>query len=84
MSVPKNVQFTNLIKSGGRLREFNFRRSQSANGPIFTVDVPDDKGEREYLIFYQENKQWIFQGTKPATWIDEALPRILEAINVHL
>ncbi len=25
MTQPKNIQFTKLIKAGGRLREFNFR-----------------------------------------------------------
>ena len=83
MSVPKNIQFTNLIKVGGRLREFNFRRSHSTDGPVFTVDVADDKGDRQYLIFHLNDKQWMFQGARPSGWIEDAFPRILEAISAY-
>ena len=80
MTVQKNIQFTNLIKAGGRLREFNFRRSQGSIGPMFTVDVADEKGERRYLVFRQEDKRWKLEGNKPEAWIEEVIPQILKAM----
>lgn len=48
-SVIKNIQFTRLAKSTGRLREFNFRKITGAPEDTFHVDVSDDRGNR--IIF---------------------------------
>jgi hypothetical protein len=81
---PKNIQFTNLIKAGGQLHEFNFRRSTGAEGPMFTVDVADPKGSRHYMIFRLENKRWVLKTKNVPEWIEEAIPKIQLAIDVHL
>jgi hypothetical protein len=49
MAVLKNVQFSKLIKAEGRLREFNFRKSNGIGGPVYHVDVSDDRGNRYYI-----------------------------------
>jgi hypothetical protein len=77
----KNIQFTVLIKSGGQLREFNFRKSAGPTGSMFTIDVADIRGERHYLMFRQENSEWILKTTEMAGWIKEALPKISETIH---
>ncbi len=51
----KNIQFTKLIKVDGRLKEFNFRKSNSSREGIFTIDVIDDRGNR--IIFNMENSE---------------------------
>lgn len=47
--VLKNVQFSKLIKAEGRLREFNFRKSNGIIGPVYHVDVSDD-GETGIIL----------------------------------
>ena len=78
---PKNIQFTHLIKAGGQLREFNFRRSQSPEGPLFTVDVADPNGGRHYLLLRLEDNQWILKTKTMVAWIGEVIPQIQEAIK---
>ena len=81
MTLPKNIQFTRLIKAGGRLREFNFRKSQGLNNAIFTVDIADDRGDRHYVIFRLVNGEWILENKKIVPWIEEVLPQVEEAIR---
>jgi hypothetical protein len=80
MNPPKNIQFTKLIKAGGRLREFNFRKSSSKSGPIFTVDVADHHDIRHYLIFRKDGDKWFLESKEIALWIEEVIPQIKEAV----
>lgn len=77
----RNIQFTVLIKAGGLLREFNFRKSVGQTGNLFTIDVADIRGERHYLIFRQENNQWILKTAEIPDWIKEVVPKISERIQ---
>lgn len=81
MDVIKNIQFTVLLKAGGLLREFNFRKSTGPVGSLFTIDVADTRGERHYLMFRQEDNQWILKTTEIPDWIKEVLPKIVERIQ---
>jgi hypothetical protein len=76
----KNIQFTKLIKAGGRLREFNFRKSMGVDGPLFTVDVADEKGSRHYILFRQKDKEWTLKTTNIPSWIEEAIQQIQNLI----
>ncbi len=80
MKPPKNIQFTKLIKAGGRLREFNFRKSNSVSGQIFTVDVADHHDIRHYLIFRQDGNNWSLESKDVALWIEEVMPQIKDAV----
>jgi len=79
----RNIQFTKLIKTGGRLREFNFRKSKGKEGPMFTIDVADPKDERHYLIFRYKENRWVLEKKNLVAWIEEALPQIAVAIEVY-
>ena len=81
MQQVKNIQFTNLIKAGGRLHEFNFRKSTGIDGPVFTVDVADQYGVRQYVMFRQEQGEWVLKTNHIPAWIEEALPKIKQAIT---
>jgi hypothetical protein len=81
MGVKKNVQFTKLIKAGGRLREFNFRKSQGTAGAIFNVDVPDERDNRYYIVFKQVANEWTAEKTNLPSWLVDALPQIEIAIK---
>jgi hypothetical protein len=80
---PKNIQFTNLIKADGRLHEFNFRKSVTANGPLFTVDVADKNGSRHYIFFHFADKHWLLKTRNNPAWIEEVIPKIQQAIETH-
>jgi hypothetical protein len=84
MQHPKNIQFTNLLKAGGQLREFNFRKSLGTDGPLFTVDVVDQKAGRYYLIFRLEGKSWTLKTKNIPAWIEEVIPKIQQAIDIHV
>jgi hypothetical protein len=81
MAVKKNVQFTKLIKAGGRLREFNFRKSQGTAGAIFNVDVPDERDNRYYIVFKQMANEWTLEKTNLPSWLVDTLPQIELAIK---
>ena len=84
MQIQKHIQFTNLIKAGGQLHEFNFRRSVGAEGPIFTVDVADQKGDRHYIMFRLEADRWMLRSKMLPAWIEEVIPQIQQAIDTQV
>jgi hypothetical protein len=45
------------------------------------IDVADVRGERHYLMFRQENSQWILKTSEIPDWIKEVLPEIKERIQ---
>lgn len=80
----KNIQFTKLIKSEGRLREFNFRKLSGVNEGIFTVDVSDDRGNRILFRMQKENNTWkIIQQPLP-NWIWDIEISFNDAIEEEL
>jgi len=81
MQYQKNIQFTNLIKAGGHLREFNFRKSMGVDGPLFTVDVADEAGGRHYLMFRLDDDHWELKTKNMPAWIEEVIPQIQSAIT---
>ena len=79
MNPVKNVQFTRLIKAGGQLREFNFRKSDGVSSPMVTVDVADMRGERHYIRFTSTGDQWHASHEQLPEWIQEVLPSLQDA-----
>jgi hypothetical protein len=58
----KNIQFTRLVKAEGRLREFNFRKSNGLQEGLFTVDVSDDRGNR--IVFHMQKEEGVWKINK--------------------
>jgi hypothetical protein len=81
MAVLKNVQFSKLIKAEGRLREFNFRKSNGIGGSVYHVDVSDDRGNRYYMTLLPEEETWTVQEKDLPPWIQEAVPQFNSAIQ---
>ena len=85
----KIVHFTRLIKAGGRLREFNFRKLRGPDLELFTVDTVDDRGNRILFRMQKEdNNHWAIQPQMLPKWIPENEDKLHEAIedelhNVH-
>jgi len=80
----KVIHFTRLIKAGGRLREFNFRKLRGLEQEMFTVDTVDDRGNRILFRMIKENNQWtILQQILPG-WIADSELKLHEAIEDEL
>lgn len=66
----KNIHFTKLVKTGDRVREFNFRMLPGTDNQLFHVDVPDDRGNR--IIFRMQkadNGHWRIVDAALPAWI---------------
>ncbi|HEY6506271.1 MAG TPA: hypothetical protein VIZ28_19980 [Chitinophagaceae bacterium] len=85
VSFIKIVHFTRLIKAGGRLREFNFRKLRTTDPEIFTVDTVDDRGNR-ILFRMQKNgtNQWGVMPQVLPRWVPENEIKLHEAIEDEL
>ena len=82
----KVVHFTRLIKAGGRLREFNFRKHKQFDEDIFSVDTVDDRGNR--ILFHMRNRDnspWTIDPDQPLpAWIVENEEQLREQIGDEL
>lgn len=65
----KNVQFSKLVKTEGKLREFNFRKSNPDGIVLFFVDVTDDRNNRIIFQMQKENELWKIQPQLLPDWI---------------
>lgn len=67
----KNIQFTKLIKIDGRLKEFNFRKSNGKQEGLFTVDVIDEKGKRIIFSMEMQDSSWKITNTELPAWVTD-------------
>ena len=81
----KNIQFSKLIKTEGRLREFNFRKS-NPNGEIllFFVDVTDDRSNRIIFQMQKENELWKILPQLLPDWVLKNEEKFHELIEEEL
>jgi hypothetical protein len=78
------VQFSLLVKAGGRLREFNFRKLRNPENEMFTVNVCDERGERHFFDLRKEEKNWHIPQTNLPPWITQSEPTIQQAVEEEL
>jgi hypothetical protein len=81
----KVVHFTRLIKAGGRLREFNFRKLRQLEEELFSVDTVDDRGNR--ILFHMHkgaNASWSINQTALPIWVTENESKLREHIEEEL
>jgi len=77
----KVVHFTRLIKAGGRLREFNFRKLRGLDQETFTVDTVDDRGNRIIFAMSKEGGTWKLGSTLLPKWICQYEVQLSDAIE---
>ena len=77
----KNIQFTKLIKVDGRLKEFNFRKSNSKQEGAFTVDVIDERGARIIFSMEKLDGNWKISNQKLPDWVIKNEPSYNEIIE---
>ncbi len=80
----RNIQFTKIVKTEGRLREFNFRKLGGVNEGIFTVDVVDDRGNRIMFRMQKEDNQWRIIAQSLPSWITNAEQNFHDLIEESL
>ena len=76
----KVVHFTRLIKAGGRLREFNFRKLRQLEEEIFSVDTVDDRGNRILFYMRNNNSNWSISPQSLPAWVVENEAKLNEHI----
>jgi len=77
----KRIQFSRLIKANGRLREFNFLKSEGPKNNFSEVDVRDEYGKRFIFTMRPDGTEWKMDETAIPTWIREAEPLLDAAIT---
>ncbi len=80
----KNIQFSKLVKTEGRLREFNFRKSNPNGTVLFFVDVTDDRSNRIIFQMIKDNESWKIQPQLLPDWIVKNENKFHELIENEL
>ncbi|MFL5738759.1 MAG: hypothetical protein ACJ75B_00970 [Flavisolibacter sp.] len=77
-----STYFSKVIKAGERQREFNFRQSSGNDNNRYSVDVPDERGNRVMFSMQRnEEGQWKAAQKDLPTWIREAEEELDRAIE---
>jgi len=77
----RNIQFTKLLKAGGRLREFNFRKTSFEGNVFFNVDVTDDRGNRIMFRLQKEENAWKIIPQVLPEWITAIEPNLYDVVE---
>ncbi len=81
----KIVHFTRLIKAGGRLREFNFRKVTVEGEEIFNADTVDDRGNRILFRMQKKDGKWILSPLQILPqWITENEDKFNSEIEIGI
>jgi len=77
-----STYFSKLIKAGDKLREFNFRQTYLNDDSRYTVDVPDDKGNRiMFSIYRNADAEWKVSAQLMPMWVHNAETDLAKAIE---
>ena len=77
-----STYFSKVIKAGDKLREFNFRQSSMNDNGRYTVDVPDDKGNRiMFSIYKNADAEWKVAAQLMPMWVHNAESELAVAIE---
>jgi hypothetical protein len=80
-----STYFSKLIKAGDRLREFNFRLASINDDSRYTVDVPDDKGNRILFSLYKNaEREWKIAAQRMPIWVHHAETDLAHAVEENL
>lgn len=84
MQFVKMIQFSRLVKSEGRLREFNFRKIKSPGEELFSVNVCNERGDRIAFNMQKKDNGWRIQPAELPKWILQNETNLNEAIEDEL
>lgn len=81
----KIVHFTRLIKAGGRLREFNFRKVNVEGEEVFNADTVDDRGNRILFRMQKKDGRWVLSPLQILPqWITENEEKFNSEIEIGI
>jgi hypothetical protein len=78
------IQFSLVVKAGGRLREFNFRKLNNTDTDLFSANVCDEKGERVFFYMQKYEGGWKLSPAALPHWVIETEGQIAEALKEEL
>ncbi len=78
------IQFTRLVKAGGRLREFNFRKLNGADTERFSINVVDDRGERILFQMVKQENGWKLPTQQLPVWIEQSEKQLHQLIEEEM
>lgn len=77
-----STYFSKVMKAGDKMREFNFRLASANDDTRYTIDVPDDKGNRIiFSMFKNADGEWKIAAQLMPLWIHEAEQMLASAIE---
>ncbi len=77
-----STYFSKVIKAGERQREFNFRQINKGQEPQYSVDVPDEKGNRVMFSMHKNADGNWTAGVQPLpAWVQDAEIALAAAIE---
>ncbi|HEY0355168.1 MAG TPA: hypothetical protein VGC29_03125 [Flavisolibacter sp.] len=77
-----STYFSKVIKAGERQREFNFRQINKGVEPQYSVDVPDEKGNRVMFQMHKsEDGAWKTSVQQLPEWVQDAENALAAAIE---
>ena len=77
-----SMYFSKIIKTGERQREFNFTKLTRNATPRFSVDVPDERGNRIMFSMLQDDAgEWRTDTENLPSWIHHVEGMLAEAIR---
>jgi hypothetical protein len=78
------MYFSKIIKTGERQREFNFTKLSRTTDTGFSVDVPDDKGNRiMFRMHLNPEGEWKTEDENLPLWVHNAETFLADAIKEH-
>jgi hypothetical protein len=77
------LQFSDYIKAGGRLREFNFLRKKISDAIAFDVDVADERGNRYMFVMQENDGTWRIKNGRVPEWVPQAESSLHAVIMEH-
>jgi hypothetical protein len=80
----KAVQFSLLIKTGGRLREFNFRKLKVPDQEVMAADVCTERGERVFFNLHKSETGWEITTENLPAWIEQFKKNIHQAVDEEM
>lgn len=86
LEVVRNLQFSRLVKTGDRLREFNFTKLRGLMDGFFSIDVADEKGNRIIFLMERNGDYWHISDTEISlpNWILASVDKLHELIETAL
>jgi hypothetical protein len=76
-----STYFSKVIRAGDKQREFNFRQTNLNDDSRYTVDVPDDRGNRiVFSIYKNADEEWKVAAQLMPIWVHNAEADLATAI----